>query len=553
MCCLPTHLRAALVTALAIAALALSAPAQGNAGDLDPTFGSGGIVLSNLDTVKGSSIQDVATQPDGRVVALERGFSDARHVLRYRPDGSLDPSFDFDGIAAIPGDVWANAVAVQADGKVVVSGSDPAYGFVVMRFLASGELDPDFDGDSGNANGIVRTKLTAGVDQPTSLVVDGQGRILVAGNAGSAPATSDVGVLRLLPDGRLDKSFAGDGTLVYDTPVEVRINDVAVQGDGKVIVAGSWGSYPTSNTMVQRFTEGGATDAFGGFAGRKIIDKGGNDRAWRVALQPGGRVLVGVKNGSADRLIRLTDGGDEDAGFGSGGEVPLTSWLESLALAPDGKIVLGGVAAVDGIDRFAVDRRTADGAPDPAFGGGSPVLTAAVKGESASGQAIAVASDANIVFAGHTGISPGARGVLLRLKGQPDPVAPPVSPPGTTEPAADPLTLSGLKLTNRLFAVGRTRTARVGQAQAAARRKRGTTFAFRLSQSATVSIRIKRRAKTMAVLRRTAQAGGNRVRFSGRVGRRALRPGRYRATLTAVDAAGKRSNPATVSFRIVRG
>jgi hypothetical protein len=116
--CVPTNLRAALAACLAVAALALSAPAQAAPGDLDPTFGPGGIVFSNLDTVKGSAIVDVGVQPDGGVVALELGFSGSRHLLRYGPDGTLDPSFDGDGIADIPSNIWANAVALQSDGKM---------------------------------------------------------------------------------------------------------------------------------------------------------------------------------------------------------------------------------------------------------------------------------------------------------------------------------------------------------------------------------------------------------------------------------------------------
>jgi Domain of unknown function (DUF5122) beta-propeller len=295
------------------------------------------------------------------------------------------------------------------------------------------------------------------VDKVSSLAIDGQGRIVVAGDAGSAPATSDAGILRLLTDGHLDKSFAGDGTLVYDTAVEVRVHDVAVQDDGKIVIGAGWGSYPTVDTMIQRFKENGVADT--------------------------------------------------------------------------------------------------------TFAGGSPLLKSAVNGERSAALAVAVAPGGKIVSGGKTGESPGVRGVLMCVKGKPDPVAPPVSPPETTVPADAPLALSSLRLTNRLFAVGRARTPRVGHAQAAARRPRGTAFRFQLSRSATVGIRIKRlvttragrRARAVALLKRTAQAGGNRVRFSGRVGRRALRPGRYRATLTAVDAAGKRSKPATVAFRVVRG
>ena len=561
-CCGPTHVRAALAAALAIAALALSAPAQATPGDLDSAFGSGGVVLSNLDTAKGSYIEDVVVQPDGRIVALEIGFSNPEHLLRYLPDGTLDPSFDGDGIALLPADAWALDVALQADGKILVSGGGLADGFMVARFLPDGTLDQDFDGDSGSANGVIQPQLTTDTDGATSLAVDGQGRIVLAGQAGSVPGATDAGIVRLLPDGRLDKSFAGDGTLVWATPVEVNIWDVAVQGDGKVIVAGGWGAYPTVDTIVQRFTESGTLDTFGpGGSGRKIMDLGGTDQALNIALQPGGQVLVGAAATGQNKLVRLTSAGDVDTTFASGGEVPLTFRLRTIALAPDGKIVIGGWTQVDGLDGIAVERRNADGTPDPAFAGGSAAVHVAVAGEDGDPQATVVAPDGKIVAAGATGPYLGSRGVLMRLKGEADPAAPPVSPPGTTGPAADALSLSGLRLTNRRFTVGRARTARVGQAQVAARRKRGTTFLFRLNRSATVSIRMKRlvttpsgsRASAVARLKRTALAGGNRVRFSGRVGRRALRPGRYRASLTAIDAKGNRTKPQTVRFRVVRG
>ena len=145
------------------------------------------------------------------------------------------------------------------------------------------------------------------------------------------------GVVRLLPDGRLDKSLSGDGTLVYDTPVQVKVWDVAVQGNGKILVAGGWGSYPTTDTLVQRFTESGTPDAFGpGGSSRRIINLGGNDEATSIALQPGGEVLVGsTSHTGQDRLIRLFAGGDQDTGFGSGGVLSLTYNLETVALAPD--------------------------------------------------------------------------------------------------------------------------------------------------------------------------------------------------------------------------
>jgi hypothetical protein len=117
------------------------------------------------------------------------------------------------------------------------------------------------------------------------------------------------------------------------------------------------------------------------------------------------------------------------------------------------------------------------------------------------------------------------------------------------------LTLSGLKVTNRRFTVNRAVTPRVGSAKAARQAKRGTAFAFALNRAATVAIRIDRlgKARVVARLKRTAAAGGNRVSFSGHLGRRLLGAGSYRATFTAVDTAGNRTKPQTVKFRILRG
>ena len=164
MCSLPKQLQAALVASLAVAALTFAAPAQANPGDLDPTFGSGGILISDLDTAKGSSLEDLAIQPDGRTVVLERGYSQTSHLLRYLADGTLDPSFDGDGITLIPSAIGPGDIALQADGKILVSGFDLSGNFAVARFLSSGQIDLNFDGDSGTANGIIHVDLTPGTD-----------------------------------------------------------------------------------------------------------------------------------------------------------------------------------------------------------------------------------------------------------------------------------------------------------------------------------------------------------------------------------------------------
>jgi uncharacterized delta-60 repeat protein len=563
---LSTRLTTAVAGALAVGALAAASAAQAAPGDLDSGFGAGGIVLSDLSTDKGSTSDDVAVQADGKVVVLERGFgAGVAHLLRYLPGGTPDPSFSGNGISLVPSEIRAGDLALQRDGGVVVSGFDATGGFAVARFLSNGKLDDTFDGDSGNANGVVHTQLTAGLDVPTALTIDDQNRIVVAGHADTGDQKGDVGIVRYLPDGSLDKSYAGDGSFVFSIPqVEETVWDVTTQDDGKVVVAGGMFSFPNTDTMLQRTTEDGKVDKFGpGNEGRQVIDlHDGSDAALSVAVQPDGRLLVGSDSpGEQDRLVRLSANGDLDTGFAGGGIVPLGYDISALALAPDGKIALAGSGKLEGVFGFAVERRNADGTPDSTFAGGAPVLTRVVPGEKAFTNSVAVASDGKIVAGGETGGFPDTRAAIVRYQGAADP---PSDPVGTGAAAGSgamttggALTLSDVRVTNRAFAVGRKATPRVGQAQAALRRKRGTAFRFRLNRTATVTIRIKRLAnsrKTRVVrLKRVAHAGGNRVRFSGRVGRRALRPGRYRARLAGIDLTGSRSKPRTVRFRILRG
>jgi hypothetical protein len=126
--------------------------------------------------------------------------------------------------------------------------------------------------------------------------------------------------------------------------------------------------------------------------------------------------------------------------------------------------------------------------------------------------------------------------------------------PGTGGSAPDTKApvVSGFRITRSPFALGRAAT------PSAARAPRGTSFRYSLSEPARVTVTIQRRVaggrrRTVGTLRRSGAAGPNRLRFSGRVGRRALRPGRYQALIRATDAAGNRSARSSVRFRIVRG
>jgi uncharacterized delta-60 repeat protein len=551
-----------MAIALAAAAGALTcgaAAAQAAPGALDPSFGSGGSVLVDPGTVM---VEGAKVQSDGKLVTLDSGFDPFlyQRVRRFMPDGSPDPSFGGgDGVAEplVAPDFWTGSFTLQPDGKIVITGYS-ADEYAVARLMPDGELDPSFDGDSGTGNGIVKTPMTPGFDQPAGVAVDQQGRIVVAGTTGG----DDVGVARYLSDGKLDKSLAGDGTLIDLTPTVEDVMALAIV-DGGLLVAGGNGNY---DSFVYRYTDSGGLDPGFSQLGRRVVDYGVGtpDRAATLGVQSNGTIIVGLRidgptSNPPDSVVALTPGGAADTGFADAGSFSVDdAGVNSVAVAGDDKIVVGGYGEFEGDSAFWIERRNADGTPDTGFAGGAPVHTRVLPGEACYVDHVAVAPDGKIYAAGETYNNAIEADMLAIVRYQVDPDPPPVAgdtgPVGATAPPLAPLALSGLKVTRRSFAVARRSTPAVGQAQAAALSRRGTAFLFQLNRAGTVTIRIKRlhHRSRVVKLTRSSRAGGNRVRFSGRVGRRTLRPGRYRATLTAVDQAGNRSKASAARFRIVR-
>jgi uncharacterized delta-60 repeat protein len=540
-----------VAAAAATVALACGAgAAQAAPGVLDPTFGSGGIVLNGTGV---SEFRGLEVQPDGKVVALETGNDTASYqrVLRFAPDGTPDPSFGNGGIAAPLSSpaFWVRALGLQPDGKILVAGYDSAHDYALARLMPDGKLDSAFDGDTGIGNGIVHTALTPGNDMPIAVTVDKQGRIVVAGEA----AGSDVGIVRYLPDGKLDKSLAGDGTIVDVTPAAETVSSAATV-DGGIVVAGGIGP----DAFAAAYNEQGAVAAGFGQFGRRVIHANAGETDWAasIAAQADGTIVLGVSVTAPsvtlpDRLVALTPGGALDTGFANGGSVALSDniCLNEIAIAADDRILAGGYGELDTDYASALERHNADGTPDPSFGGGAPVLARSPQDSSSYTDHIAVATDGKILTAGsaYNAVAQTNELAIQRFQGADEPPSNPggAGPTGPTmQPGAvpGPLTLSNLKLTHRTFS-----------ARATSARKRGTAFVFTLNRAATVTVRIKRlhHATKVVKLQRSSRAGANRIRFNGRSGRHALRPGRYRATLIAADAAGARSEARAVTFRIV--
>jgi uncharacterized delta-60 repeat protein len=216
------------------------------AGELDTTFGGGdGLVTTNI-AGEADFGHAVTLQPDGFIVVAGRvsddgGSGENFGLVRYDTTGVLDPSFGVAGVAIADfgSESIANGLALQSDGKIVVTGS--ALGdFAVARFRTDGQLDPTF-GDAGLVTtdfGVLVGPFPA-AESGSDVAVQPDGKIVVAGT-NNFDRGSDMAVVRYLDDGLLDTNFDTDGKLTVDFNGGFDSGrDVAIQADGKIVAAGT--------------------------------------------------------------------------------------------------------------------------------------------------------------------------------------------------------------------------------------------------------------------------------------------------------------------------
>jgi uncharacterized delta-60 repeat protein len=405
---------------------ALSASTSAAPGDLDPTFGNGGIVISrgsnpnHLDTAWGMAIQ-----PDGKIVVVGGGTVGENWdfaVVRYNPDGSLDSSFGGTGIVITQLDPInyesAQSVAIQADGKIVVGGA----GWIV-RYNPNGSLDTTFNG-----TGIVTPG--SGV---LSVAVQSDGKIVATGGDGLA---SGVALVRYNADGSLDTTFNGTGKVI--TPGGAA-NSVAIQSDGRIIAAGSNHFGPNADFMLVRHNADGTPDtSFNGTG--KVITPVGNSGggANDLAIQTDGKIVVvgnSYDSSVSSRLavVRYNPDGSLDTSFGGTGKIlipasEVSDNASSVAIQPNGKIVVAGSSGRFNIGSdFAVVRLNPNGSPDTSFNGTGKIITS-VDNDFEYASSVAIQADGKIVVAGDAGDNSNVNTDFVVLRYQGDDATPAACP-----------------------------------------------------------------------------------------------------------------------------
>jgi uncharacterized delta-60 repeat protein len=340
-------------TFIAISLTCLSSFAA-SPGALDFSFSNDGIVTTNISVTTIGN--DVIVQPDDKILVggtAELGVSGrVFYVARYNSVGNLDTTFNSSGVATIDfpsanGEEVGGKLAIQADGKILIAGTGGGQNVNVARLNANGTPDTTFDGD-GKAN-----FFNTGAGPVADIDVAPDGKIVITRGDGVG-GSNCLKVLRLTTNGILDTSFASTGDLQLNPNIAnvfCGLRTTAIQSDGKLVVAGTILITQTDRQfLVVRVNTNGTLDTIFDTDGALTVSFPGDGFGRSIAVQPNGRIIVagfsssgsGVKSA---QLARLNTNGSLDTTFDTDGKVTVTGSLlqnsdgVDCAIQPDGKIL----------------------------------------------------------------------------------------------------------------------------------------------------------------------------------------------------------------------
>lgn len=356
----------------------------------------------------------MAAQPDGKMVTAGWWATAGNDfvVLRYNADGTLDQEFAPAGLGTVvdfnnSSNDQAYAVGIQSDGKIVLAGSSDG-NFALARFTSTGVLDTTF-----GIGGKVITDNEGRMDHGRALVIQPDGKIVLAGYSTDSIEQDEFVVLRYFPNGVLDSAFGTIG--ITTTPIDNLTNDqahaVALQPNGSIILAGQ----SANNFALTRYTSTGLLDTT--FSGDGIltttIPNGIDSLINSIALQDDGKIVVGGHTYMFDSstvncqlsagvncqyydyaLARYSSSGTLDNTFNSSGLVTTNvnvrgnhDFARSIAIQANGKIVAAGTSEISahdfpgGVETYteafdiSLVRYNTDGSLDTDFGTNGKVIS----------------------------------------------------------------------------------------------------------------------------------------------------------------------------------
>ena len=347
-------------------------------GSLDNSFGNAGIVTTSIGTNSGAFA--IAIQADGKIVAAGGSQVDfdteVFTLTRFNTNGTLDNTFGNAGIVttAIQETCFVSAIAIQADGKIVAAGvsqeSFAPYVFTLTRYNTNGSLDLTF-----NLDGIVTTPIgtSSGGAMVGGIAIQDDGKIVIAGKTYNGSTSFSVFTLaRYKTNGGLDNTFGNAGIVTTSIGTYSGANAIAIQADGKIVAGGqAMGTPNLSQThfALTRYNTNGSLDNTFDSDGIVTTTIGTYSGANAIAIQADGKIVVA---GTAFNFLnvfalrRYKNNGFIDNTFGSSGQVNTTYenaiQANAIAIQADGKIVAAGrsyteaTPSSNGVLKFAVIR-----------------------------------------------------------------------------------------------------------------------------------------------------------------------------------------------------
>jgi uncharacterized delta-60 repeat protein len=333
-------------------------------------------------------------------------------LASFSQDGSLDNTFGVNGIVTTSfgsGDNYANATAIQADGKIVLAGesfnSNGSPCFALTRYNTNGSLDNSF----GNS-GIVTTSFGSGESYANDMAIQTDGKIVVAGESDNSTNSSQprFTLTRYNTNGNLDNTFGTAGIVITSFVSEGFANAMAIQADGKILATGEGGNSANSIALT-RYNINGSLDNTFGIGGIVTTLIGTSCGGYAIDIQADGKIVVAgygllSNNQFCFALTRYNTNGSLDNTFGTAGIVTTiiggaySSFAYALAIQADGKIVVAGDNAINNNqDVIALTRYNINGSLDNTFGTGGIVTT--LIGTSCRARALAIQADGKIVVA----------------------------------------------------------------------------------------------------------------------------------------------------------
>jgi len=370
------------------------------------------------------------------------GSSSELIVVQFLADGTLDTSFGTAGMAAVdfgPSDDICTGIAIQTDGRAVVVGYaqnlvgfPPVYSYhpIAARLTSAGALDASF----GNGAGQVQLPQQGG-SQAVALQADG--KIVIAGfEIPEGDNGTDYGIERLLADGSVDPGFGTEGRVTVDfagSPSFEMPSAVAIDAQARIVVAGTSDRYLDAGMGIVRLLGNGQFDDTFGSNGVVVAGLDAEHIAYGYALHlegNGGVVVGGMRSSAKDLLVaaaRLLENGSMDATFGTQGVATIpyapagVEWnprTYAMARQSDGKYVLAGsVVDPDGKQFTLLARIDAEGQLDPTFAdAGTAVFDFVGSADAIQYFSAMTLSAGRVLAAGGLGNPNEVRDMLVRLQ-----------------------------------------------------------------------------------------------------------------------------------------